>query len=390
MRSIAQPHPVEIDPAAAAHEARHAAAALLLGLDVREARADNPSDDAAGHVVLGRHGWNSFPREHAVMILVGNWGEPNWPPQMASKTAPTRDERQVAEHVEALGLGRHGYELLVADAKHLVERPEFESISSTLELFLRQGCVLRESQLKQIHRHAGAEIQLGHKTIKAAARLTSELGEFAALAATWSVDRDRDQIVRGAFRRTIQRWQLSQKRIPVHWNHSPQPKNIIGSVDPGSLRETAEGLFVRGKVDLENSEVARDAWRLMKDNAVSLSFGFLTTDSFEREDGVQELREIDLFEISITPAPANSDTRILSVKSAESTEPAPQLSGPEPELIDGHSYDQMYQLLTGSLPPDLESVMRREEKRQDRALRRKCDRVAVEIALGHDLHQRAA
>jgi hypothetical protein len=42
-----------VDPAIAAHEARHAAAALLLGLDVLEARADNPNPEMGGYVKLG-------------------------------------------------------------------------------------------------------------------------------------------------------------------------------------------------------------------------------------------------------------------------------------------------------------------------------------------------
>ena len=54
---------------------------------------------------------------------------------------------------------------------------------------------------------------------------------------------------------------------------------------------------------------------------MSLSFGYLATDKATREDGVQELRELDLFEISLVAAPANADTRILSYKSADPEEP---------------------------------------------------------------------
>jgi hypothetical protein len=43
----------QVDPAVAAHEARHAAAAMLLDLEVTEARADNPSPEMGGYVVLG-------------------------------------------------------------------------------------------------------------------------------------------------------------------------------------------------------------------------------------------------------------------------------------------------------------------------------------------------
>jgi hypothetical protein len=58
----------------------------------------------------------------------------------------------------------------------------------------------------------------------------------------------------------------------------------------------------------------------VKRNRVGLSFGFMTTDSAQRDDGVKELRSVDLFEITLTGAPANSDTRVLSAKSVAERE----------------------------------------------------------------------
>jgi hypothetical protein len=55
----------------------------------------------------------------------------------------------------------------------------------------------------------------------------------------------------------------------------------------------------------------------MRNNAMSLSFGFVTIKSRRRNDGINELRELDLFEVSIVPAPANADTRVLSMKALE-------------------------------------------------------------------------
>jgi uncharacterized protein len=88
------------------------------------------------------------------------------------------------------------------------------------------------------------------------------------------------------------------------------------------MAEVEKGLYVAGALDLDTSEVAREVWRSMKANRVSLSFGFVTTKSHERADGVTELHEIDLFEVSIVSAPANADTRILSLKSATTDTPA--------------------------------------------------------------------
>lgn len=160
-----------------------------------------------------------------------------------------------------------------------------------------------------------------HKTLEAKATAT-DLGQFVALAATYSIDRGNERIVPGAFKATIERWQASAKMIPVHWDHSGNPEDIIGTIDPSTMAETAEGLQVSGKLDLQGSSVAKEAWRLMKADSVSLSFGYMVTDSAEAKDGVLELKTIDLFEVSVTPAPMNPDTRFLALKSVTAMSPA--------------------------------------------------------------------
>jgi Caudovirus prohead serine protease len=53
-----------------------------------------------------------------------------------------------------------------------------------------------------------------------------------------------------------------------------------------------------------------------KRGRVGLSFGYLVTSAHDEADGVKVLDSVDLFEITLTPSPANADTRILSTKSA--------------------------------------------------------------------------
>jgi hypothetical protein len=86
------------------------------------------------------------------------------------------------------------------------------------------------------------------------------------------------------------------------------------------MAETDEGLRVKGQLDLQDSEVAREAWRSMKAGRIALSFGYIVTADFKREDGVRELLGIDLFEISLTPSPANRETRITAMKSARGSD----------------------------------------------------------------------
>jgi HK97 family phage prohead protease len=360
---------------------------MLLDLEVTEARADNPSAEMGGYVALARYS-DLRPRESGIMTLAGRWGDAGWPPERPSKSGSTFDERHLADDVETLGDGQRGYELLVADTSHLVSTPEFKQLTEMLELLLARGCVLRKAQLEGIHRVVIGDTRLDHKTVKAFSRVSTDRGEFSAIAAAYSIDRDGDQIVRGAFRNTIERWRASGKRIPLHWNHSPVPRDIIGSVEPASMREIDDGLFVRGKLDIAKSNNARDVWELVKNSVVSLSFGYLATDKATRSDGVQELRELDLFEISIVPAPANADTRILSYKSAgpgeAEIEPEPRVLTLEEQRVRDRARDEIYALLTAPLASDPQVVLEREEKRQARELRREYDRFRLEESLGFD------
>lgn len=151
-----------------------------------------------------------------------------------------------------------------------------------------------------------------HIVLEAKATATDK-GEFVAIAAAYSVDRVGDRIMRGAFSKTINHWRESGKSIPLHWNHQGEPEDIIGAVDPMTVEETKDGLRVAGKIDLSGTK-AQEAWRAMKTGSMSLSFGYMVVSEKQAKDA-NELHELDLFEISVVPGPANADTRFLSLKS---------------------------------------------------------------------------
>jgi HK97 family phage prohead protease len=73
----------------------------------------------------------------------------------------------------------------------------------------------------------------------------------------------------------------------------------------------------KGKLDIEDSALAREAWRSLKRNRIGLSFGYLVDDERVADDGVKELLSIDIFEVTLTSTPANADARVLSTKSVE-------------------------------------------------------------------------
>jgi phage head maturation protease len=94
------------------------------------------------------------------------------------------------------------------------------------------------------------------------------------------------------------------------------------------MRETADGLLVRGRLDLQGSETAKAAWRAMREDSMSLSFGFVAGKRHDEGD-VTVLDQIDLFEVSIVPAPANDRTRVVSMKAAfaaPAEDPVPTLA----------------------------------------------------------------
>jgi HK97 family phage prohead protease len=153
-----------------------------------------------------------------------------------------------------------------------------------------------------------------HKTIEAQTTVVAEQGWFSAIAAAYTPDRVGDRIIPGAFAATIARWQASGKNLPIHYDHKGNPEFIVGHVSPGAMREIEQGLYIEGQLDIEESETARAAWRSVKANRMSLSFGYLA-EQHKGADGLNHLTEIDLFEISLTPSPVQSDTRFLATKS---------------------------------------------------------------------------
>lgn len=196
-----------------------------------------------------------------------------------------------------------------------------------------------------------------HKILETKAVVTDR-GEFTAIAAAYTMDRVKDQIMRGAFEKTIADWQGSGKSIPLHYDHRGDPEYIIGSVDPATMREVEEGLHVGGHIDLEDSDVARQAWRSMKKNRMGLSFGYLPTKAVKK-GAVNELHVIDIFEITVTPHPIHPDTRFLSLKADTQTSP--------PEAVDDEPSDE----------PD------EAKPRSQDPLKNEIDRLLIDLALGH-------
>lgn len=137
----------------------------------------------------------------------------------------------------------------------------------------------------------------------------SEQGEFTGYASTYgnrdSVD---DVVMPGSFTRTL----AAEKTRTLFYNH----RISIGTAE---LVDSPEGLIAKGKLSLGLQE-GRDAYVRLKDGIITaMSIGFQTVKD-EVKGGVRYLKEIRLWEVSLVELPANSEARILSVKSAEIAE----------------------------------------------------------------------
>jgi HK97 family phage prohead protease len=153
-----------------------------------------------------------------------------------------------------------------------------------------------------------------HITLKAAV-VAADAGEFEAVISTVAEDRDRDIVDPSGMVKALHRWTETGKRIPLAWNHSTKAEDIIGHIEPGSAMESGGEVMVTGWID-QGTEVGKHAWRLVKSGTLGFSYGFLPLAAKNREGGGKYISELDVFEITATPIPANAQTRVVAWKSA--------------------------------------------------------------------------
>ena len=141
----------------AEHEARHAAAGLLLGMPVHSARAD-AVDDRLGLVMLGP----GPARDWAVAVLVGYPFRDGWPPDWPQSSGDGRgDESLLADFVADVRLDRAGWRALCSEARALVGTPEFRRLAAAITEPLLEGRVLDRGDLLALKRRCERPRQVG-------------------------------------------------------------------------------------------------------------------------------------------------------------------------------------------------------------------------------------
>jgi HK97 family phage prohead protease len=139
----------------------------------------------------------------------------------------------------------------------------------------------------------------------------TESGQFEAYAATWDLDDVGDVILRGAFMKALKLHEQTNTTPSLLWQHYPsQP---IGRWV--SFTEDSKGLLGIGKFTL-TTQKGREAFELLKDNALSFSIGFqIDKNGSEVKNGIRYIKSISrLAEVSVVSIPANSAARLVALK----------------------------------------------------------------------------
>ena len=144
------------------------------------------------------------------------------------------------------------------------------------------------------------------------------LGAIVGYASTWTREPDSygDVVAKGAFAECIARLKKEGRNIPLLWNHAAMDlKAFIGTVT--DLAEDDHGL--KFEAGFDGTEEAQRARQLAQDGRLckfSFAYDVLDAGEITLEDGrkANELRKLNIHEVSLVMYPANADTSVVSVK----------------------------------------------------------------------------
>ena len=127
-----------------------------------------------------------------------------------------------------------------------------------------------------------------------------------------------DIVAPGAFTKTIEARKASGHPYPFCWNHDLN--QIIGAVDMESFADDERGPSM--KADFLETPNAQEKRELAKAGVVyqfSFAYRVLDEGTVTLEDGTKanELREVELYEISLVPIPANQNAKVTDVKAGK-------------------------------------------------------------------------
>ena len=161
-----------------------------------------------------------------------------------------------------------------------------------------------------------------YKSAEFTAQMSAD-GVVEGYAATFDREPDSygDVIAKGAFARTLDEWRAKEGEglsIPLLYGHNTDdPMHNIGKIT--EAYEDEKGLFVHAEFDADNP-TAQYARKLAAEGRLyqfSFAYAIKGAGMTTLDDGVDayELRDLDLYEVSLVQIPANQHAVVTSVKS---------------------------------------------------------------------------
>lgn len=142
--------------------------------------------------------------------------------------------------------------------------------------------------------------------IKSAAK-DGSVGKFQGFASVFgNVDLGGDVVERGAFTKTLSE---GGKEVPMLWqHHDEEPIGLI------RMEEQEKGLYVFGEVDLDIPQGQRAYSGLTKKYIKGLSIGYRALKDAMLANGVRQLLEVKVFEVSVVTFPMNPLAGVTTLK----------------------------------------------------------------------------
>lgn len=164
-----------------------------------------------------------------------------------------------------------------------------------------------------MHRKSAQQQALRHRDVAFDVKAVEKDGFFAGYGSVFGVvDSYREIVAPGAFADSLAQRQAKGRKLPVLWQHrTGEPMGVYETV-----KEDKTGLYVEGRLLIDDVARAKEAHALMKVGAVTgLSIGyFVVDDSINEKDRIRTLKAVDLQEVSVVTFPANDDARVEVVK----------------------------------------------------------------------------
>lgn len=173
-----------------------------------------------------------------------------------------------------------------------------------------------------------------------------EKGRFSGYGAVFgNVDQGGDRILPGAFNKSLKAFSEGTARPKMLWQHDPS--QVIGVWEKMASDKT--GLQVEGRL-LTSLPRGKEVHTLLEEKALDgLSIGYQTIDyATTKEDGnrVRELKEVNLWEVSVVTFPMNTAATVTDVKQLGSPREVEQIlreagvPNAFAKLVAIHGYDE--------------------------------------------------